>query len=91
MKLLSALAESAFGNINNYIPTANDDDPLENVPTDDLKVQRAAEALGTITFFLKIREIPKFWEIIKFWEIWGNLGNIVKNGPGRFSGAPRCA
>ena len=42
---ISALGASTFGNKNHYIPTATDNDPLENVPTDDPKVQRAAEAL----------------------------------------------
>ncbi len=42
---LSALADSSFGNKNHYIPTDADNDPLENIPTDDPKVQRAAEAL----------------------------------------------
>ena len=42
---LSALADSTFGNKNHYIPTDADNDPLENIPTDDPKVQRAAEAL----------------------------------------------
>jgi hypothetical protein len=42
---ISALATSTFGNKNHYIPTATDNDPLENVPVDDPNVARAVEAL----------------------------------------------